>query len=309
MRFGQFGKLLALAVPVLALALGGAAPAAAKVNAVAANQDLAWVTQTIGGNQVSVDYFAASNQDPHQIEPRPSQVARLARANLLVRIGMDLDLWLDSLIRAAANSNVSPGGKGYVDASQGLRALEVPTGKLDPSKGDIHVYGNPHYMYAPSNIRLVATNVLNGLKRVDPKNAATYDANFNTFMGKVAAAIPGWKAKMAPYKGKQVVTYHKSLIYFLNEFGLKELDNVEPKPGLEPTPGHVNSVAQEMKGADVKVILAESFRPRRFSDLLARQSGGTVVVLPGGIGAEKGEDDYFSFIDALVNRVSAALGS
>jgi zinc/manganese transport system substrate-binding protein len=220
---------------------------------------------------------------------------------------MDLDLWLDALMRAAANSKVSTGGKGYVDASQGIRALEIPSGKLDPSKGDIHVYGNPHYMYAPSNIRTVAGNVLAGLKRVDPKNASTYDANFNTFMTKVAAAVPGWKAKLAAYRGKQVVTYHKSLIYFLNDFGLRELDNVEPRPGLEPTPGHVNNVAQEMKSAGVKVILTEGYRPRRFADLLARQSGGKVVVLPGGIGAEKGEEDYFSFIDALVNRVAAGL--
>lgn len=309
MRISIFQKVLSVAVPALVVLLGAAQPAAAKVTAVAANQDLAWVTQAIGGKQVSVDYFAASNQDPHLIEPRPSQVARLSRADLLVRIGMDLDLWLDSLLRAAANSKVSLNGRGYVDASRGVRLLEVPGGKLDPSLGDIHVFGNPHYMFGPSNIRTVASNVLDGLKRVDPKNAAEYDANFNAFMAKVAAAMPGWKAKLAPYKGRQLITYHRSLIYFLNDFGLRQLDNVEPKPGLEPTPGHISTVAAEMKSAGVKVILAESFRPRRFSDLLARQSGGTVVPLPGGIGADKSVGDYFAFMDAMVNRVAAALGS
>lgn len=294
-----------LAVPTLA----APAPAAARVNALTANQDLAWLTGAIGGNRVSVDYFASSNQDPHVVEPRPSQVARLARADLLVRIGMDLDLWLDSLIRASANGKVSPGGRGYVDASQGISPLEVPAGKLDPSRGDIHVYGNPHYFSGPSNLRTVARNVANGLKRVDPAGAAQYESNLAALLSRMEGALPQWKARLAGARSRAVVTYHKSLAYFLAEFGLREVANVEPRPGLEPTPGHVNSVAREMKQAGVTVILTESYRPRRFADLLARLSGGKVVVLPGGIGAEKGMDDYFSYMEAMVNRVADALGT
>jgi zinc/manganese transport system substrate-binding protein len=296
-----------LALSLVALCAAGTAPAFAKVDVMAANQDLAWVTQAVGGNQVSVDYLARGDQDPHHIEPRPSQVARLAHAKLLVRIGMDLDLWLDALIRAAGNGQVSPGGKGYVDASRGIRALEVPSGKLDPSKGDIHVYGNPHYMMAPNNVRIVARNVADGLERVDPGNRATYEGNFNSLMTRVAEGVKRWAAKMAPDRGKPVVTYHKSLIYFLNEFGLREAGNVEPKPGLEPTPGHISALAAEMKQAGVKVILAESYRSRRFTDLLARESGAKVVVIPGGVGGERGIDDYFAFMDAVVNRVAGNL--
>jgi zinc/manganese transport system substrate-binding protein len=298
-------RLAALAA--FSLLIAGAAPAAAKVNVVAANQDLAWITSTIGGNRVSVDYLARGDQDPHRIEPRPSQVLKLTQADMIVRIGMDLDLWMDALIQKASNGKIAPGGRGYVDASVGVRKLEVPSGKLDPSKGDIHVYGNPHYLIAPTNMRAVATNIENGLERVDPSGKATFEANFNALMGRVASAIQGWKAKLAGDRGKPIVTYHKSLVYFLDEFGLKEFGNVEPKPGLEPSPGHVASLAQQMKGAGVKVILAENYRPRRFSELLASQSGARLVVIPGGIGAEKGIDDYFDYIGAIVDRVSAAL--
>lgn len=296
-----------IASATLALLAAGAAPASAKVNVVAANQDLAWVASAVGGNRVSVDYIAKSGQDPHHVDPRPSQVVRLANADMVIRIGMDLDIWFDSLIRAAGNGKIVTGARGYVDASQGISPLEIPTGKLDPSRGDIHIYGNPHYLFGPSNLRIVAKNIAEGLKRVDRGGAAEYDSNYSNLMARLTQAMQGWKAKLASDRGKQVVTYHKSLVYFLNEFGLKEFGNVEPKPGLEPSPGHVANLANDMKQAGVKVILAENFRQRRFSDLLARSSGGTLVIIPGGIGAEKGTDDYFSFMSAIVDRVAAAL--
>lgn len=295
------------ALSILALTVAGVAPASARVSVVAANQDLAWFTQTIGGNNVTVDYIARGDQDPHHIEPRPSQVVKLSHADMLVRIGMDLDLWMDSLIRAAANGKINAGAKGYVDASRGIHALEVPTGKLDPSKGDIHVYGNPHYLFAPTNALIVARNIEEGLERVDPGSKGTYEANYNSLVGRIREGIKRWNAKMAADKGKPVVTYHKSLVYFLNEFGLREAGNVEPKPGLEPTPGHVSELAGEMKQKGVKVILMESFRARRYADLLARESGAKVVVIPGAIGGERGINDYFQFIDTVVDRVAGSL--
>lgn len=302
MKFFQF------AVAGLCLMLFTAArPAEAKVDVMAANQDLAWVAKTIGGKNVSVDYLASSKQDPHLIDPRPSQVVRLSRTDLVVRIGLDLDLWLDSLIRAAGNSKILQGAPGYVDCSRGIQLLQIPQGKLDPSRGDLHIYGNPHYFFGPSNLRIVARNVTDGLKRVDGKNAASYEANYNGLVARLKEAQAKWKARLAGEKGKAVVVYHQSLIYFLTEFGIREYAQVEPRPGLEPTPGHISSVAKAMKADGVKVILTENFRPRRFANLLSRQSGAQVVVVPGGIGAEKGLDDYFTFMDALVERVAAAL--
>lgn len=298
-------KILTFAL--LAIGIAAAAPASAATKVIAANEDLAWVTSTLGGNRVSVEFFARGDQDPHHIEPRPSQVAKLSQAGLLVRIGMDLDLWLDGMIRASGNGKVSPGGSGYVDASRGIAVLDKPSGKLDPSKGDIHVYGNPHYMFAPANMKVVARNVTDGLERVDPGGKATFEANYSALLVRLADGVKRWNAKMAADRGKPIVTYHQSLIYFLNEFGLRQVGTVEPKPGLEPTPGHIHDLSGEMKTAGVKVILAESFRPRRFTDLLARESGAKVVVIPGGVGGEKGITDYFQLMDAIVDRVAGAL--
>src|SRR5687768_6171191 len=214
-------RLIVIAA-MLALFAAPARPASAKVDVVTADQNLAWFVSAIGGKNVSVDYFAGSNQDPHAVEPRPSQVAKLSQADMLVRIGMDLDLWLDSLIRAAANGKVNPGGRGYVDASQGIRVLEVPQGKLDPSKGDVHVYGNPHYLFGPSSFKTIARNVANGLKKVDPGNGAVYEASFKNLVDKQQDAFAGWKSKLSGDRGKKLVTYHKSLVYFLSDFGLVE---------------------------------------------------------------------------------------
>jgi zinc/manganese transport system substrate-binding protein len=291
----------------MAMGAASAAPASAAVKVVTSSQDLAWVVRAIGGNQVTVSYLGASNQDPHHVEPRPSQVLELSRADLAVRIGMDLDIWFDSLLRASGNGKVMPGARGYVDSSQGIHRLEIPSGKLDPSKGDIHIYGNPHFYSGPLSMPYVARNVAEGLKRVDPGHASMYEANYQGLVRRLQTEYRGWAAKMRPHRGAKVVVYHKVMPYFLNDFGLVEFGNVEPKPGLEPTPGHVAQLAAAMKANGVKVILTENWRDRRFADLLARESGGKVVVLPSGVGSDAGVDDYFKLISRWVDLISAAL--
>jgi zinc/manganese transport system substrate-binding protein len=300
-RFAFLLSTVTLACGVSAL------PASAKIDVVTTDQSLAWVVSAIGGKNVSVDYFASSNQDPHLVEPRPSQVVRMSRADVLVRAGMDLDLWLDSLIRASGNAKIAVNGRGYVDASRGIKALQIPSGKLDPSQGDIHVFGNPHYLFGPSNLKIVARTVTDGLKKADGANAASYESAYKSMMDELETGLASWKAKLSPDKKKKVVTYHQSLIYFLHEFGIEEIGNVEPKPGLEPTPGHISAVSREMKAQGVKAILIEGFRPKRYAELVARMSGGAVIAVPGGVGAEKGLTDYFSFMTAIVDRVAAAL--
>lgn len=296
-----------LAISLLALLAAGAAPAEAKVDVVTSDQNLSWLVKQIGGNNVNTEFLSGSSQDPHFVQPRPSQVARLSRADMVVRIGMDLDIWFDSLTRAAGNSKIVQGAPGYVDASVGIKALQVPQGKLDPSRGDIHIYGNPHYFFGPSSLPIAARNVRDGLKRVDPKNGAAYDGAYSSFVQRLNGKIAEWKSKMAGDRGKSVVTYHMSLIYFLSDFGLTEFGFVEPRPGLQPTPAHISTLAGRMKQDNIKVILTENFRPRRYADLLASQTGAKVIVIPGGIGAEKGTDDYFQFIDTIVDRVAGAL--
>jgi zinc/manganese transport system substrate-binding protein len=283
-----------------------ALPAAAQVRVVATFTDLADIVKQIGGAHVQVSSLARPQDDFHLVTPRPSMALELSRAKLFVRVGMDLDLWADDLLAAARNASILRGASGYVDCSVGVRKLEVPTGRVDPSMGDIHIYGNPHYLFDPANAKIAARNILEGLKRVDPANAQEYQRRYEAFVQRVDEHLNRWHQILAPYKGTLVVVYHKSLPYFLQRFGLQELATVEPKPGIPPSPGYLREVIARMKNTGCKVILIEHFRPRRFPDAIARETGAKVVVLPAAVGAE-GTTDYFSMINAMVNRIAAAL--
>ncbi|GIV18137.1 MAG: adhesin [Armatimonadota bacterium] len=281
-------------------------PAMAQVRVVATFTDLADIVKQIGGNHVQVSSLARPQDDFHLVTPRPSMALELSRAKLFVRVGMDLDLWADDLLASSRNASILRGATGYVDCSVGVKKLEIPTGRVDPSMGDIHIYGNPHYLLDPANAKIAARNILEGLKRVDPANAQAYQQNYEAFVRQVDEHLRRWQQILAPYRGTPVVVYHKSLPYFLQRFGLQELATIEPKPGIPPSPGHLRDVITRMKNANCRVILIEHFRPRRFPDAIAREMGAKVVILPAAVGAE-GTTSYFGMIDAMVNRVAAAL--
>ena len=291
---------------LIALGILVAVPATAQVRVVTTFTDLADIVKQIGGNRVQVSALARPQDDFHLVTPRPSMALELSRAKLFVRVGMDLDLWADDLLASARNANILRGSSGYVDCSVRVKKLEVPTGRVDPSMGDIHVYGNPHYLFDPANAKLASREILEGLKRVDPAHSAEYESRYEAFVRQVDEHLKRWQATLAPYRGKPVVVYHKSLPYFLQRFGLQELATVEPKPGIPPSPGYLREVIARIKSAGCHVILVEHFRPRRFADAIARETGAKVVVLPAAVGVE-GITDYFSMIDAIVNRVASAL--
>ncbi|MCS7309762.1 MAG: metal ABC transporter substrate-binding protein [Armatimonadota bacterium] len=281
-------------------------PAVAQVRVVTTFTDLADLVKQVGGNRVQVSALARPQDDFHLVTPRPSMALELSRARLFVRVGMDLDLWADDLLTAARNASILRGASGYVDCSVGVKKLEVPTGRVDPSMGDIHLYGNPHYLFDPVNAKVAARNILEGLKRVDPAHATEYQQNYEAFAQRVEEHLKRWQQALAPYRGAPVVVYHKSLTYFLQRFGLQELATVEPKPGIPPSPGHLREVVQRMKSAGCRVILVEHFRPRRFAEAVARETGAKVVVLPVAVGAE-GTSSYLQMVDTMVSRVAAAL--
>ena len=283
-----------------------ALPSAAQVRVVTTYTDLADIVKQIGGNRVQVSALARPQDDFHLVTPRPSMALELSRAKLFVRVGMDLDLWADDLLTAARNAAILRGASGYVDCSVGIRRIEVPTGRVDPSMGDVHIYGNPHYLFDPVNAKVAARNILEGLKRVDPAQAQEYQRGYEAFVERVDDHLKRWQQALSPHTGMPVVEYHKTLTYFLQRFGLQQLATLEPKPGIPPTPSHLREVVARMKNAGCKVILIEHFRPRRFPDAIARETGAKVVVLPAAVGAE-GTTDYFSMIDAIVNRIAAAL--
>ncbi len=283
-----------------------ALPTTAQVRVVTTYTDLADIVKQIGGARVQVSALARPQDDFHLVTPRPSMALELSRARLFVRVGMDLDLWADDLLTAARNAAILRGASGYVDCSVGVKKLEVPTGRVDPSMGDVHIYGNPHYLFDPANAKIAARNILEGLKRVDPANTQEYQRGYDAFVARVDEQLKRWQQALSPYKGMPVVEYHKNLSYFLHRFGLQQLATLEPKPGIPPSPSHLREVVAQMKNAGCKVILIEHYRARRFADSVARETGARVVVLPLAVGIE-GNTDYFRMIEAIVNRIAAAL--
>jgi len=282
-------------------------PAIAKINVVTTSTDLGDIAKAVGGSKVSVSTLMLGTQNPHTVEPRPSQVVKLRNADVVIRIGMDLDMWVDSLIEASRNSNISRGGKGYIDASVNIRKLEIPKGKIDGSHGDIHVYGNPHYWLDPENAKGVASTILAGLKRVSPGDGDYFQKNYKAFADKIDKKMPGWKAQLAPFKGEKAVTYHKTWIYFLRRFGLKEFNSIEPKPGIPPSPSHISGLISSMKKEKVKLILTEPFYSRKYPNMLARETGAKVVVVPASIGGAKGVNNYFELMDKIISEIARAL--
>jgi len=230
-------KKILMALAALALTAG---PAAAKLKVMTTTSDLAWLTQRIGGDRVSVESISTGDQDLHFVEPRPSMVVKLRRADMLVRIGLDQDMWADSLVAAARNGKIVYGAPGYVDTSVGIKVLQVPTGRVDAAMGDIHIFGNPHYWLDPANSAIMARNIAAGLARLDPSGAPVYEANLTSYKKELDARLEKWREAMAPLKGTKIVTYHNSWIYFAGAFGLEIVENIEPKPGIPPSPAHID---------------------------------------------------------------------
>jgi len=295
-------KILLIAA---ALALWAGA-ARAEIKVVTASSDLKYICERVGGSEVKVESLASGDQDLHMVEPRPSMVFRLKKADMAVRVGLDLDMWLDSLINAARNKDLFYGGRGYVDASAGVPLLQKPEGKVDASMGDIHIYGNPHYWLDPANAKVMAANVLAGLKRLAPDKAAAFDANYAAFCREADERLASWSARMAKLKGLKVVTYHDSWPYFAARFGVTVAGHVEPKPGIPPSPAHLEALVKKMQAEGVRVILTESYYPRKGPDFLAARTGAKVVTAAVSAGGAKDVKTYFDVFDRVIAELEKA---
>ena len=286
------------------LLLSGSAGAEIKV--ITASTDLKYICERIGGAEVSVKSMASGDQDLHMVEPRPSMVFKLKKADMVVRVGLDLDMWLDSLINAAKNGRLFYGQPGYVDASVGVPLLEKPEGKIDASLGDIHIYGNPHYWLDPANGKIMAKNILAGLKRAMPDKAGQFDANYAGFVKELDERLDGWEKRMAWLKGVKVVTYHSSWPYFAARFGLDVVGHVEPKPGIPPSASHLDGLVKKMKAEEVGIILTETYYPRKGPVFLAGKTGARVVTAPVSAGGTDGVKTYFDVFDRLIGGLESA---
>jgi len=287
---------------ILLMAAAGAAPAASKIDVVTATEDLAAISREIGGDRVNVDSIAKGYQDPHFVEAKPSFLLKLQKAGLLEVVGLQLEIgWLPPLQTQSRNPKIQVGAPGYLDLSQFCQILEVPTGQITRAMGDVHPLGNPHYWLDPENGRRIAKAVQNKFSEMLPGDAAYFAQRYADFDQRLTAAVRGWQARMAPYRGRKVITYHRSLPNFCERFGLVVVDYVEPKPGIPPTPSHTLDVINIMKRESIKLILVEPYFDLRTPNSIARATGGEVAVLMPSVGGVKEISSYFQLFDYDIN--------
>ena len=291
----------------LILLLLWAAPALAKVKVVATVTDLGAIAQAVGGGEIQVEVLARSAQDPHFVDARPNLVVALSRADLLLLNGLELEAgWLPPLLTTSRNGAIQPGGAGYLDCSTLITPQEVPLQKVDRSMGDIHPGGNPHYSKDPRNALLLAEGIARRLAELDPPHAALFQAGAQKLKETLGQKIAAWEQALAPYRGTDIVTYHKSWIYFTGWAGLNAVVFVEPKPGIPPNPAHVAKLLGVIRERKLPIILQEAWYPASTSELLAKNSGVTVVRVSGMTPEGK---SYTEGMDAMVDAVVKALAS
>jgi zinc/manganese transport system substrate-binding protein len=294
-------------VPVLAFVAATASTASAQIKVVATTPDLASLAREIGGRAVSVVALAKPTEDPHFVDAKPSHIVTLNRADVLIEGGAELELgWLPPLLESARNPKIASGSPGRVSANTGIRMLEVPS-SFDRSKGDIHSLGNPHFIADPVDAKIVARNIADHFSRVDPKDASLFATNLARFNSTIDSKMATWQATLAPFKGAKLVTYHKDFVYFANRFGFNIVEELEPKPGIAPSPAHLASVIGTMKSQGAKVILVQPYQSRKTAETVARQTGAKVLDMPEQPGAKAGTDSYIAMVDNLVNTLAAGL--
>lgn len=286
-----------------------ASPLSAQLRVVATTPDLGSIASEIGGNRVNVVSLAKPTEDPHYVDAKPSHIVTLNRADALIEGGAELELgWLPPLLENSRNAKIAAGAPGRIVASEGIRLMEIPT-SFDRSKGDVHSLGNPHYLVDPLNAKIIARHIADHLSGIDPKGVAVYKANLASFNARLDAKLAEWQRTLAPYKGANIVTYHKDMIYLASRFGFNIVDELEPKPGIAPSPAHLAQVIGKMRATKAKLILVQPFQNRKTAETVARQAGGVVVDVSQQPGVYGNSKTYFQMMDTLVNTLAAAFKS
>jgi zinc/manganese transport system substrate-binding protein len=281
--------------------------AQAKINVVATLPDYGAIAREIGGDNVDITVLAKPTEDPHFVDARPSFVVKLRQADVLIDGGAELEIgWLPPLLQNARNPKIELGQPGRVQASVGIRLMEVPE-QLTRAAGDVHAMGNPHFMVDPIIAKAVAQHIANAFSAVDPAHTADYQANEKKFEATINAKLQEWGAKLLPYRGQSLVAYHDSWVYFAHRFGFNINIFLEPKPGIPPSPSHLAEVIAQMKTQKIKVIIVEPYHNRKIAEKVAQSTGAKVVDFAQFPGALPNTDTYVKLIDALVNNLAAAL--
>lgn len=296
LRSKLFGIILSAAL-VATLLLPSAAEAK-KLKVITTLTDLASLTQEVGGDKVEIEALAKGYQDPHFVEPKPSFLLKLRNADVLILVGLDLEIgWLPPLITQSGNGKIQPGGQGYLDASQFAQILEIPQGNVTRAEGDVHPLGNPHYWLDPDNGRRIAKGIAAKLSAMDPPDQAYFQQREQDFEKRLAEADKKWLAQMAPYRNRKVVTYHRSWPNFAKHFNLDVIGYIEPRPGIPPTPSHTIELVNQMKRENVKLELIEPYFDSKTPNSIAGMVNGKVVVLMPSVGGKPEITDYFKLFD------------
>jgi len=266
------------------------------------------LAKEVGGARIEVESLGKGYQDPHFVEPKPSLMLVLNRADLLLHVGLELEIgWLPPLVLGSRNPKIQPGELGNLDCSRAIPVLDVPTTKLDRSMGDIHPQGNPHYWLPPANAKIIAREIAERLQQLDPDGRAEYEKNLAAFNKRVDAKTREWAPMTVKLKGVKVATYHKSWTYVSHWLGLQEVGYVEPKPGIPPDPQHLARLIAVMKQEGARLLLVENFYNKSVATLVAEKAGAKLLTLPTDVGATPEIKDWFSLVETLLKALSSSV--
>jgi len=299
-------KLKSFFVTAIALLCAAQIHAADKVRVVATLTDLADLARNVGGDHVDVFSLATGIEDTHGVPMKPSFVPKINRADLVVLVGFDCEhAFLPALLEASKNPRIQIGKPGYVDCSQGVVPMEVPK-STDHSEGDVHPYGNPHYMLDPVLAKTAVQNICNALIATAPEFEADFTRNRDAYLAKLGAKTAEWQQLAAPLKGVKFVSYHEHWSYFASWLGMDYIGTIELKPGVDPTPRHITDLIMEMKAEHVPIVVREPQFPEKVPALIARETGATLVKLPIMPGGVPHTDTYIEMMDYIIHTLVAA---
>jgi len=283
--------------------------AQAKLEIFACEPEWAALASEIGGAEVNTYSATTALQDPHYIQARPSLIARVRNADLVMCSGSQLEIgWLPALLQKANNRKVLPGSSGYLEASAYVVRLDA-TGNVDRSQGDIHPQGNPHIQTNPHNIAAVAKALRTKLVSLDPENAAIYEAGFVSFSERWMIAIADWESEAAALRGTRVITHHKSWVYLERWLGLSEAANLEAVPGLPPTAAHLSRLTSQFGDGGADVIIYSPYQDSKAAEWLSERTGINAVLLPLTVGGTENATDLFSLFDDIIDRLLGVTGN
>ena len=279
----------------------------ADLNVVTTTTDLAALAQAVGRDDVSVTSLTPGTRDPHFAEAKPSMIRKVNRADLVIAVGAELEIgWLPAALESGRNPAVYAGRDGYLDLSQHVELLDIPTGPVTRDMGDVHQSGNPHYWLDPANGIRMARAIAERLSVLDPENTAAYQARLGDFEKDLVAKRAEWQRALEPLANEAFVQYHRSLTYLAHAFDLRIVDEIEPLPGIAPSVSDLVELTAVMEQEQVRGILIESYYDRRPAEFLSEKTGAAVIALPQSVGAAPGIENYFDLLDGIVAAFQAA---